>query len=405
MMLGKNVNVLFFLKKPKDYHGGKLPIYIRITVNGKSRELSTSRKCDPAMWKQGIGRATGKKEEVRELNEFLEILNIKVYEARRVLIEKNAEVTSESLKSVLTGTDDKAKMILEVFMKHNEQMSALVGTEFAAGTLQRYKTSYDHTKEFIIWKYKVSDLNIKKLDFEFISDYEFWLKSIRKCNHNTTMKYLGNFKKIVIKCIQSGWLEKDPFIGYKMTKREVLRHPLTKDELNRIINKNFCTERLNQVRDIFLFCCFTGLSYVDIKKLKRSEVGVGIDGEKWVFTSRQKEDTPSRIPLLPTTLTILDRYKEHPDCLKKDRVLPVLSNQKMNSYLKEIADVCGINSKITFHLSRHTFATTVTLENGVPIETVSKMLGHKTLKTTQHYAKILDRKVSDDMNILRKKLQ
>ena len=189
-----------------------------------------------------------------------------------------------------------------------------------------------------------------------------------------------------------------------MTKREVERTALSKQELQTLADKKFPSERLIQVRDIFLFCCFTGLAYADIKKLKRSEIAIGIDGEKWIFTSRQKTETASRIPLLPSSLRIMEKYNNHPQCLNEDRLLPVLSNQKMNAYLKEIADVCKINKNFTFHIARHTFATTVTLSNGVPIETVSKMLGHKNLRTTQHYAKILDRKVSDDMKELKDKL-
>lgn len=157
------------------------------------------------------------------------------------------------------------------------------------------------------------------------------------------------------------------------------------------------------MRDIFIFCCYTGLAYVDVLQLTRSEIATGIDGEKWIYTSRQKTDTSTRIPLLPPALEILERYKDHPQCIHEERLLPVLSNQKMNSYLKEIADQCGITKKMTMHTARHTFATTVTLTNGVPIETVSKMLGHRNLKTTQHYAKILDKKVSEDMGVLRAK--
>jgi integrase len=188
-----------------------------------------------------------------------------------------------------------------------------------------------------------------------------------------------------------------------MTKREVERPFLVKDELNRIINKTFSVSRMGQVRDIFVFCCYTGLAYADVKKLTREEITIGIDGEKWIWTSRQKTDTTTRVPLLPPALEILERYKEHPQCLNEGRLLPVLSNQKMNSYLKEIADACEITKKMTFHTARHTFATTVTLSNGVPIETVGKMLGHRNLKTTQHYARILDKKVSDDMKTLRLK--
>ena len=199
-------------------------------------------------------------------------------------------------------------------------------------------------------------------------------------------------------------LDKNPFVNYKAKVKEVERAYLVQEEIQAIVDKEFATERLNQVKDIFLYSCFTGLAYIDVKQLTRSNIGLGIDGGKWIFTNRQKTDTRSNISLLPIAEEILDKYKQHPQCLNEGKLLPVLSNQKMNSYLKEIADLCEINKELTFHIARHTFATTVTLTNGVPIESVSKMLGHKNLRTTQHYAKILDRKVSDDMKVLRTKI-
>jgi len=294
-------------------------------------------------------------------------------------------------------------MLLEVFKEHNIQMKALVNKEFSPLTFERYETSFRHTQEFMKWKYKIDDINVKDLSYAFIADYEFWLKSIRNCDHNTSMKYLSNFKKIVHICLKNGWLHKDPFIGFKLVKREIERPFLTEVELKRIIDKPFVMPRLSQVRDIFIFCCYTGLAYADVEKLKGEEITIGIDGEKWISTKRQKTDSSTKVPLLPPALEILNRYKGNPQCLQAERLLPVLSNQKMNTYLKEIADVCEISKNMTFHTARHTFATTVTLTNGVPIETVSKMLGHKNMKTTQHYAKILDKKVSDDMNVLRLK--
>jgi site-specific recombinase XerD len=403
-MIGKNFSLLFFLKKPKNYKSGNMPIYIRITVDGLSREMTTSRSCDRDLWDQKAGKACGKSEYIKELNIHLSTLQVKVFEARLSLIANNKIVTAEEIKNLLRGKSEKSKMILEVFKAHNERMAQLINSEFSPATFERYKTSMGHTRSFIKWKYGVEDIEIDKLDFEFISDYEFWLKTMRKCNHNTSIKYIGNFKKIVNGCIRRGWLTKDPFLGFKMAKREVERIALSKEDLQILSNKVFACERLSQVRDIFLFCCFTGLAYVDIKKLKRSEIALGIDGEKWIFTSRQKTETASRIPLLPSSISIMEKYNNHVQCLNEDRLLPVLSNQKMNAYLKEIADVSNINKKFTFHIARHTFATTVTLSNGVPIETVSKMLGHKNLRTTQHYAKILDRKVSEDMQQLKQKL-
>ncbi len=381
-----------------------MPIYMRITVEGEVREMATSRKCDLNNWNSNAEKAIGKNEEIKELNNHLTTLRMKVFEARLVLIENNKKVTAEAIKNILTGHEEKSKMILEVFKYHNEQMATLVGKEFSPATLVRYGTSLKHTHSFIQWKYGLEDIELNKLDFDFISEFEFWFKSIRKCNHNSAIKYISNFRKIVNRCIRSGWLARDPFLGFKMTKREVERIALSKEDLQALADKKFSCERLSQVRDIFLFCCFTGLAYVDIKKLKRSEIALGIDGGKWIFTKRQKTGTASRIPLLPSSLSIMEKYNNHPQCLIEDRLLPVLSNQKMNAYLKEISDTCNINKNFTFHIARHTFATTVTLSNGVPIETVSKMLGHKNLRTTQHYAKILDRKISDDMQQLREKL-
>jgi len=396
--------LLFYLKKSNNFREAEVYIYMRITVDGHSAEISTKRKCKPENWNVAAGRLKGKTDVVKSCNAYLDTLQQKVFEAKRKLIETDKELNAENIKNLLLGKDNGKKyMLLEVFQYHNDQMAALVGQEYAPGTLERYKTSYKHTQSFLEWKYKLKDIDITKLNFEFISDYEFWLKSVRKCDHNTTMKYLSNFKKIVIRCIKNGWLQKDPFIGFSMAKREVERSALTEYELELLQAKKFPIRRLELVKNIFLFSCYTGLAYADVQKLKRSEIVIGIDGEKWIFTKRQKTDSPSRIPLLPVALTILKLYEDDLQCKFQDKVLPVLSNQKMNSYLKEIADSCGINKNLTYHIARHTFATTITLSNGVPIETVSKMLGHRNIKTTQHYAKILDRKISEDMKSLRQK--
>jgi len=404
-MLEKSFSLLFYLKKPKNYLKGIMPIYLRITVDGIPKEISTGRQCDPDRWNANTGRCNGTKEDAKLLNAFLDILQTKVYEVRRKLLEKNEIITSERLKNTLKGTDGTARMIMKIFQQHNDEVKNLVGKDFAPGTLERYKTSYDHTKSFMEWKYGVSDVDIKKLDYEFVSQYEFWLKSVRNCNHNTSIKYISNFRKIVNRCIRNGWLERDPFVGFKMTKKEVVPEFLTEHEIKIIVKKKFVSDRLNEVRDVFIFCCYTGLAFVDVEKLKSSEIGIGIDGSKWIFTNRQKTETLSRIPLLPVAIDILERYKNHHGCVNSGKVLPVLSNQKYNDYLKEIASICGINKKFTTHTARHTFATTVTLSNGVPMESVSKMLGHKNLMTTQHYAKVLDKKLSEDMNILKNKIQ
>lgn len=400
----KSFGLHFHLKKCIN-NEKEFPIYMRITVNGDYREISVKRKCDPDKWNVGAGRVDGKTEFAKALNSFLDVLQRKVYDARVNLLENDHPVTAENIKTLLLGREISVHkyMLMEVFKHHNDQMAALVGIEYAPGTLERYTTSYNHTRSFLEWKYQVSEMDIAKLNYEFISEYEFWLKSVRKCDHNTTMKYLSNFRKIVKRCLLNGWLQKDPFMGFKMPKREVERTALTELELQKMASMTISIERLKLVRDIFLFSCYSGLAYADVKKLQRSDIIIGVDGEKWICSKRQKTDVTARIPLLAPALAILQQYHNHPVCVIQGRVLPILSNQKMNSYLKEIADACGITKALTYHIARHTFATTVTLSNGVPIETVSKMLGHRNLKTTQHYARILDTKISMDMKHLRSK--
>lgn len=404
----QSFGLLFYLKKRKNSQessGTNVDVYVRITIDGKSCEISAKRKCDTGKWNTSSGRMNGKNDVAKEFNQYLDTLQQKVFEAKRKLIEIDKEVTAGSIRAILLGREiNKQKyMLMEIFRNHNDQMKLLVGNEFAEGTFERYETSLKHTRSFLKWKFRSDDIELKKLDYEFISDYEFWLKSERKCGHNSTMKYLSNFKKIVNRCLRNGWLAKDPFIGFKMTKREVERTPLTENELEEIMTKKIGTERIALVRDIFLFSCFTGMAYADVKKMKRQEIIIGPDGDNWIISKRQKTDVSARIPLLNRAQMIIEKYSNHPLCQLDDRVLPVLSNQKMNAYLKEIADLCGIQKRLTYHIARHTFATTVTLSNGVPIETVAKMLGHRNLKTTQHYAKIIDRKISDDMKRIRDK--
>lgn len=394
----------FYLKKSKHFDIGPLPIYLRITVDGVPKELSTRRSCLEEKWNSILGRAKGSGEEAKSLNNYLDTLARKVHDARRKLMESDEPITSIAIKNILTGREDKKRMVLEIFMEHNDRMAELVGKDYTAATMERYATALQHTRSFIYWKYRVKDVPLKRLDFDFVSSFEFWLKTIRSCSHNTSIKYISNFRKIVNGCIRKGWLHRDPFAGFSMAKREVERVALTERELQKMMDRTFDIPRLAQVRDIFVFSCYTGLSYIDVKQLKRSDIGIGIDGHEWIFTKRQKTNNASKVPLLPAALKILEQYKDDPKCVNKGVVLPVLSNQKMNAYLKEIGVLCGISKDLTFHLARHTFATTITLNNGIPIESVSKMLGHKNIHTTQLYAKVMDKKVSEDMLALRGKM-
>ncbi|WP_017259793.1 site-specific integrase [Pedobacter arcticus] len=403
-----NFSLLFFIKKPKNYQSGPAPIYTRIKSNGKRSETSTGQYCDPKHWNSNFGRMQGKKDDIKikSLNASLDEIQNKIYSALQFLQENNQEITAENIRNQYIGKPTSRPFTLvEVFNDHNEKMRALIGKEYTKGTHLRYVTSLKHTVAFLKWKFKIKDIELNRIDHSFIMDYEFYLRSVRNCANNSAVKYIRNFGKIIHICVANQWINHDPFLSYKSKFKKVERIFLTKEELQRLADKEFEFNRLAYVRDVFLFCCFTGLAYVDVKQLRKQDIVIGIDGEKWISIKRQKTNVPSKIPILPMAIRLLNKYENHPQCEENAAVLPVLSNQKMNAYLKEVTDLCGVHKNVTFHIARHTFATTVTLLNGVPIETVSKMLGHTNIKTTQHYAKILDIKVSADMKTLKERIE
>jgi site-specific recombinase XerD len=397
------INLHIYAKSTKANAAGQLPIYIRLTVDGQRFEFSSKKFIEKSKWSQELYKMKGSSEEARTINNYLDLIKSKVFDIEMELIHKNEELSLDNFKSRLLGTHQRERMIIPIYQDHNNKIESLIGNGYAYGTLERFKISLKHLQEFIQWKCNVSDISISRIDYAFVTEFEFYLRSIKKCNNNTAVKYVRNFRKIIKICLDNEWLDKDPTTRYEGKMKEVERDYLTEEELNRIYNKQFSSDRLTLVKDIFIFSCYTGLAYVDVKGLKKDHIAIGIDGEKWIFKNRQKTDTKSKIPVLPIAEEIIQKYTNHPRCLNEDSVLPILTNQKMNGYLKEVGDLCDISKEITFHMARHTFATSVTLTNGVPIETVSKMLGHKNIQTTQHYAKILDKKVSEDMMVLRAK--
>jgi site-specific recombinase XerD len=400
----QSFSVIFWIKRGKVDKTGKAPIYARITINGKRAEVSTGQKIESERWNVNTGSVRGNKEDARTINSVLSNIRNKIKAIYYDLTEKQRVVTADTVKNTFLGKGSLEYSLHQIFQQHNEDMRAQVGKEYAAGTLERYQTSLKLTKEFLKHKYNRDDIYLSELQFNFITDYEFFLKTVRGNSHNTASKYLRNFKKIIRIAVVNGWLKRDPFLAYKCSLREVKRDYLTQDELDRIMAKRFPSERLTHVRDVFVFCCYTGLAYADVYKLSSSDISRGIDGEYWLFTERRKTGVSSNVPLLPPALEILEKYEDYAEAMNGKQLLPVITNQKLNAYLKEIADVCGINKKLTFHIARHTFATTVTLTNGVPIESVSSMLGHKNLRTTQIYAKVVEKKVSADMKALKEKL-
>ena len=401
--MSKTFKIIFIQRKPKNYLTGPIPIYARMTIEGKRVEWSTNRECDPEKWNKPTGRVRGTGQSANQINSHLELMRSNIFEAQRNLMMAGVEVSLNSIKNKLDGKTEHKKSLLDVYRYHVQQVKELVGKQYAAGTLKRFKAALSSVEAFIKWKYNEEDISLSEVNFQFITEYEFFLKSQRNVQHNTAMGIIKKLKQIIRMCLANEWIERDPFMNFKVRIHDTHRSVLMENELMTLTNKLLMTERLSLVRDIFIFSCYTGLSYGDVEKLTPADISTGIDGEKWVFTTRTKTDTDSRIPLLPMALELIEKYESHPKVIHSGRLFPILSNQKMNEYLNELANICGIDKQLTFHCARHTFATTVTLSNGVPIETVSKMLGHKSLRTTQIYAKILDKKVSDDMQVLRKK--
>ncbi len=397
-------SILFYPRGNDVDKNGKTSIYLRITVNGKRSEASIKRKVLLRKWNSDAGKMRGTTSNIRELNRYMDDIRYKIHQIYERLSKEEALITAEIIKNIYLGRSYKRRMLLKIFNEHNHKVDRLIGKDFAPGTATRYKTAKKHIENYIKSQYNLGDIPVKEVDFKFIKGFEYYLKTERNCSHNTAMKYITNFKKIIRIAHANDWIDKDPFLHWKAKLKIVEREFLTKEEIQTMTEKVLHTKRLDQVKDIFLFCCFTGLAYTDVKKLSNSDLVLGIDGETWIKINRTKTNTRSSIPILPTAKMIIEKYENNPDIENSERLLPVLSNQKMNAYLKEIADLCGIQKNLTFHLARHTFATTVTLSNGVPIESVSKMLGHKSLRTTQHYAKVLDQKISNDMKLLREKL-
>lgn len=391
---------LFFIRRERINKLGKAPIYLRITVDGKRAEVSLKQYIDPNKWDSHAGRAKGTKQEIRELNAYLDNIREKINQHYRSLKETDSLITAKILKNRFLGLYKSRRTLLEVFEYHNKDMKEEVGKTYAQATYDRFTTTLDHTKKFLLKKYNQDDIFLSNLEYSFITDFEHYFKTEKNCNHNTTAKYLKNVRKIVNIAVNNGWLDKDPFANYKIKIEPSKITFLSQDELERIENKAFKIQRLELVKDIFLFSCYTALSYIDLIKLTKNKISEGVDGRLWIFSERTKTKNPSNVPLTPKALKIKEKYENYPGIVDTDKVIPSMSNQKLNTYLKEIADVCEINKTLTFHMARHTFATTITLLRGVPIESVSKMMGHKSLRTTQIYSKVLDQKVSEDMQIV-----
>ena len=394
----------FLLRSSKGNNHEAL-IYCRITVDMQRTEFSIKRKVRKELWNNG--QAKNNSEEGKTVNAYIKQVESQIFQYYRDMLADRKLITAEALKNAYLGILADEQSLMSLVDYHNTQLEHTLEW----GTLKNYFTTQKYIKSFLKKKLHASNIFLSQLKYKFIMDFEFFLRQHVPEDHhkpmgnNTVMKHIERFRKMIHVAIRMEWLERDPFAAYQQKFERVEREYLSQEELTKIEFRDFKIVRLQWVRDLFVFSCYTGLAYIDVMRLTPGNIAKGVDGELWLITNRQKTSNAVRVPLLPKALDIIDRYKGDPRALAEGTLFPNISNQKLNSYLKEIADLCDIKKNLTFHLARHTFATTVTLTNGVPIESVSKMLGHSAISTTQIYAKVIERKLSDDMNALKRKLQ
>ncbi len=393
-------SIRFVIKRGKSKNG-KSPVVCRITVNGKRVEIAMKKSIEPGKWSAASGRAKGNSEEARVINMHIDLTTNEIMRHHNKLVIEGKPTDAQSIKNSFLGLTEKKYSLVEVFKYHNERMKSVIGIDVQLGTYKKFETVLGKIERFIEKFYNREDLYLDELNFKFITDFEYFMKTEDSVKHYTALRYIRCLKKIIILALNNEWITRNPFVNYKCQYTRVNREVLTEEELTALWKKDIGIPRLDEVKDIFLFCCYTGYAFIDVEKLSRKDLARGIDGDYWIFTERKKTGVTSNVPMLPKALEIIEKYADHKGCINDDKLLPVKSNQKMNAYLKEVATLCGISKNLTMHMARHTFATTVTLSNGVPIETVSKMLGHTKLATTQIYAQVLDNKVSADMQKLK----
>jgi len=385
---------------------GSAPICARVTVNGKRTEISVKRSVNANEWDERKGMAKGSRKETIELNMFLNQFKAKIINTYQQMVLNDVAIDGPAIRDRVLGTNNLAPTLLSLIEYHNEQQLH----KLAPGTMKNYHTTQRYVKKFLLEKLYRNDIILSQLTYRFILDFERYLFNYvpkdhqKPLNNNGIMKHIERLRKMINMAVKLDWLVKDPFASFKKHFEKTERESLNIQELTAMANKEFSIERLRHVRDMFLFSCYTGLSYIELAELTPHKIVTGIDGGLWISTSRAKTDTGVRVPLLPQAIDLMEKYRDDPRALNNGTVFPVISNQRMNGYLKEIADISGITKILTFHIARHTFATTVTLSNGVPIESVSKMLGHTSIRTTQIYAKVVEQKLSEDMRKLEQRM-
>ena len=395
----KCFKVSYYVRSNYENKQGKSPLMIRIFLNGEMMNIgSAGIYIDKKLWSNSTSRMKGRSIDALNVNAQLDLLSSTLLGIFKKY-EDDEELSLEKIKSAYLGKNSSLDTVMDIFDKYLEDLKSLIGTSKTQATFNKYAVARKHFSSFLKYKYGRNDIMPKELTYIVIHDFDVYLKTVLQLKANSATKTLKFFKTVIIFAQKSGKMTHDPFMNFRFQAEKVDRGFLTDEEIQCMMKKTFDIPRLEQVRDIFIFSCFSGLAYIDMVNLTEDNIVV-LDGKKWIIVNRHKTNVPSNILLLDIPLMIIDKYKGKDS---DGRLLPIISNQKMNAYLKEIADVCGIKKRLTCHLARHTFAT-MTLSKGVPIETVSKMLGHTNIKTTQIYARITNKKIESDMMVLAAKL-
>lgn len=391
---------------PKKSNLNEAFIFARITISKKVIDISLKRTTLCSLWDSKRECINSKTPEAKQINKFIDDTRYRLMECYQQLLLEHKVISPQAIKTLYLGDTKVDNTLLGLIDYHNNNMK----TVLSWGTLKNYYTTRKYVYLFLLKKYKNADIFLSSLNYQFITEFEFFLRTcepLDKSNpitNNGIMKHMERLRKMVTLAYKMEWISKDPFAQYKLRFKRKEMSFLTTDELSKIENIELSKKIVLRARDLFVFSCYTGLAFVDMDNLRIDNLCIGIDGEQWIKTSRQKTETAVNLPLLPKAYAIIEKYKNEPRVYYRQRLLPFMSNQRLNKYIKDIATICGIKKDISFHTARHTFATTVTLTNGVPVETVSKMLGHTKLSTTQIYVHVVKQKISDDMKSLKQKL-
>jgi site-specific recombinase XerD len=381
------------MKKDKKKANGKVPLFCRITVDGKEVRFGLKKDINPKSWDVKAGKVTGRTSEAVEINTLIDRTKAEIYKVYRNMQENENSVTAEKVKNTFLGIEIKQQNLLELFDQHNKERKLLVGKTISESTYNKYRITRNHLADFVDKQYGLSDIPLKTIDHKFICDFEIFMLATRGCVENTTANYMRIFKHIILIAMKYKWIYKNPFSDYSIHIKKTDRGYLTQDEVELLMAQTLENKCLERVRDIFVFCCFTGLSYIDVKRLTADNICTSFDGNLWITGKRGKTDEGYNVPLLEVPKQILKKYE---NIVPDNHLLPVISNHITNTYLRKVGELCGIKKRLTFHLSRHTFAT-LTLSKGVSLESVSKMLGHSNIQTTLIYARITSEKIGNDM--------